>query len=78
MIEKRLVTRQPSGKAHKYYAAVAEVKVQGSLVRELVDRAFGGAARNLVLHALSECRPSAEEMVEIRTLLDKFEKDSSC
>lgn len=76
MTEKGLVTRQPVGRAHKYYAAIAQTSVQGSMVGDLIDRAFGGAARNLVLHALQERRPSAAEMAEIRRLLDRLEAEN--
>lgn len=78
MTEKRLVTREQAGRAHKYYADIAEEKVQRSMVSELVARAFGGAVRKLVLHALSERKPSADELAEIRSLLDRIEEDGRC
>lgn len=76
MFEKRLVTREPVGRAHRYYAATPEATVKCSLVADLVDRAFGGAAQGLVMHALASRRPSAAELQEIRTLLDRLEKEA--
>ncbi len=46
----------------------------GNLVRDLVDRVFGGSAAQLVLRALSERKASAREIAEIRDILDTFEK----
>jgi BlaI family transcriptional regulator, penicillinase repressor len=42
-------------------------------VSDLMDRAFGGSARNLVLHALSVKQASKKELAQIRQLLDKLE-----
>jgi hypothetical protein len=47
------------------------------LVDDLVERAFGGAAAQLVLHALSGGKSSPEELNEIRGLLDKLERDAA-
>ena len=40
---------------------------------DLLERAFGGSARKLVLQALSAKPASAEELDEIRGLLDGIE-----
>ncbi len=57
------------------YEAVASAKTtQRQLVSDLLDRAFGGSARQLVLQALSANRASRGELAEIRRLLDEFEK----
>jgi predicted transcriptional regulator len=39
----------------------------------LLARAFGGAADKLVMQALSAGKVSAEELAEIRKLLDELE-----
>jgi len=43
------------------------------LARDLVDRAFGGSAKLLMLHALDKKRCSPAELAEIRKLLDQIE-----
>ena len=43
------------------------------LVGDLMDRAFGGSAQNLVMHALAAKPASPEELAEIRRLLDELE-----
>jgi len=42
-------------------------------VRELLDRAFGGSAGQLVMQALSTRRATPDEIVGIRRLLDEME-----
>jgi BlaI family penicillinase repressor len=43
------------------------------LLRDLLDRAFGGSVKDLVLQALATKRSSAEELEAIEELLDRFE-----
>ncbi len=54
--------------------AVPEETTQRQLVKELLDRAFGGSASKLVLQALSSRKASPAELIEIRRLLDRMEK----
>jgi hypothetical protein len=44
-------------------------------VVDLLDRAFGGSGRDLVMQALSAPRTSPQELAEIRSLLDKIENE---
>jgi predicted transcriptional regulator len=71
MLEKGLVSRSERGRFHVYRARGSEQAVQRRLVRDLVDRAFGGSIGRLVLQALSTQPASAEELREIRRLLDE-------
>jgi predicted transcriptional regulator len=74
MIEKGLVVRDESQRAHVYAAKLSEGRTQRQLLGDLVDRAFGGSSAKLVLHALSERAASTNELREIRALLDQIEK----
>lgn len=76
MAEKGLVRRNEDQRAHLYEARVPQEQTQRQLVRDLVDRAFGGSASNLVMQALNARRASAEELAEIRRVLDEFERGS--
>ena len=71
MGEKGLLHRDESAKSHVYAAAEAEGKTQGSLVRDLLDRAFGGSALALMAQALHAKRPNAAELDAIQTLLNE-------
>ncbi len=74
MTEKGLVQRDETSRAHAYEAVASAETTQRQLVSDLLDRAFGGSARQLVLQALSAKRASRDELAEIRSLLDEFEK----
>ena len=74
MTDKGLVRRDESQRTHVYHATASEEHTQGRLVKDLLDRAFGGSAQKLVLQALSAKKASPEEIAEIRSLLDEIEK----
>ena len=76
MLDKGLVTRDESGRAHVYAAERAEAETQRRLVRDLLDRAFEGSARQLVMRALSTEDVSRDELDQIRTLLDQIDDDT--
>ncbi len=73
MAEKGLVERDESQRSHVYSAARGEEETQGQLVGDLMDKAFGGSAAQLVLRALSDKPASAEEIAEIRRMLNDLE-----
>jgi predicted transcriptional regulator len=74
MAEKGLVRRDETERAHRYEAALAEEETQRQLVGDLLRRAFDGSAKRLVVQALSAERASADELEEIRRLLDRLER----
>ena len=77
MLEKGLLDRDESQRSHVYRPAVPAEKTQRQLVSDLIDRAFEGSARKLVMQALSSQKTSPEELQEIRSLLDEIEGRSS-
>jgi predicted transcriptional regulator len=74
MVEKGLLERSERFRSHVYEARIAKEQTQQRLARNLVQRAFDGSAKNLVLGALSSQKVSTAELAEIRELLDRFEK----
>jgi predicted transcriptional regulator len=74
MADKGLVVRDESERAHRYEAALPEEETQRRLVGDLMRKAFDGSARKLVLQALSAERATAEELSEIRRMLDELER----
>ena len=74
MTEKGLVERDESQRAHLYRARLAQDETQRQLLNDLLARAFDGSASKLVMQALSAKEASAEELTEIRALLDRFER----
>jgi BlaI family penicillinase repressor len=73
MADKGLVVRDESERAHRYEPAAPEDETQRKLVGDLLRKAFDGSAKKLVMQALSAERASAEELSEIRRMLDDLE-----
>jgi BlaI family transcriptional regulator, penicillinase repressor len=73
MLEKGLVARDESDRAHVYRARVPADVAERRLVDELRERAFGGSTAKLVLRALADAPATMEELDEIRALLGRFE-----
>jgi predicted transcriptional regulator len=71
MIEKGLVERDERDRTHIYRAKLSEETTQRQLVRDLLDRAFGGSSTKLVMQALATKRASAEELRDIRKAIDE-------
>jgi predicted transcriptional regulator len=72
MADKGLVRRNESARTHVYAAAASEAHTQRQLVRDLVDRAFGGSAAALVMQALNAEGATPDELREIRKLIDDY------
>src|SRR3954471_3825986 len=70
MTEKGLVERDERDRTHIYRARLGEEQTQRQLVRDLVDRAFGGSATKLVMQALASRRAAPDELREIRRAID--------
>jgi BlaI family penicillinase repressor len=74
MVEKRLVERNEEARAHVYQASRPREWTQRQIAGDLLERAFGGSAKSLVVGALSARKTSREDLAEIRKLLDEYEK----
>ena len=72
MTDKGLLVRDDRERSHIYRAAQPEAHTQRRLAGDLMQRAFGGSARKLIAAALSSRRATAQELDEIRTLLDEM------
>ena len=75
MTEKGLVQRDEEQRAHVYEARFEQGETQRQLVGDLLERAFDGSAAKLLMHVLSDQKASAEELSEIRKLLDRYERE---
>jgi predicted transcriptional regulator len=69
MTGKGLTVREERGPQHLYRARHPEKQMQRRLVRDLLDRAFGGSTSQLVMQALAARKASPDELEEIRRLL---------
>jgi BlaI family transcriptional regulator, penicillinase repressor len=75
MTEKGLLTRSERFRSHVYEAAAPREQTQKQVAGDVLKRVFGGSAQNLVLGALAAQPASAEELAEIRKMLDAFAKE---
>jgi BlaI family transcriptional regulator, penicillinase repressor len=73
MTDKKLVRREPRGRAFVYRAAVARQATLGRVVHDLLGRVFEGSASELVAHLLEES-VSEDELKEIRALIEQYEQ----
>jgi len=76
MTEKGLVERDERDRTHIYRARLSEEQTQRQLIRDLLDRAFDGSATKLVMQALAARRATADELQEIRRVIDGARQDS--
>jgi len=74
MDEKGLVERNKNAKAHVYRAKQPQDETQRNLVSDLLEKAFRGSALRLVQHVLESKPASAEELSEIRKMINEAEK----
>ena len=70
MHEKGLVRRDASERSHVYEARLPRERTQRALVKDLLQRAFGGSAAALVQRALEASPAAAADLDEIRRLLE--------
>jgi predicted transcriptional regulator len=74
MTEKGLVVRSERFRAHVYEAGILREQMRRQIAGDLLNRAFEGSARELILGALSAKPASAKELAEIRQMIAEFEK----
>jgi predicted transcriptional regulator len=75
MAEKGLVRRNEEQRAHIYEAAKPREWTQQQLAGDLLDRAFSGSAKALLLGALSARKATKKDLDELRQLLDEYKAD---
>ena len=74
MFEKGLVVRNERYRSHLYEARVPKAQTQRQIAGDLLQRAFDGSAKSLVLGALAAQPASGKDLAEIRNLLEELEK----
>ena len=73
MTEKGLVERDESCRPQLYRARYSRQQTQRQLLGDLMNRAFGGSVKALVLQALAARKSSPEELEAMEKLLDRIE-----
>jgi predicted transcriptional regulator len=73
MTEKGLVDRDETTRPQIYRARYSQEQTQRHLVRDLMQRAFGGSVKALVMQALATKKSSQADLEAIEKLLDRIE-----
>jgi BlaI family transcriptional regulator, penicillinase repressor len=76
MTEKGLVDKDESVRPQIYRARYSQEQTQRHLVSDLLQRAFGGSVKALVMQALATKKSSTKEIEAIEKLLDRIEGGS--
>lgn len=74
MTEKGLVEKDSSRRPQVYKPHLSWKKTQQILLTDLMNKAFGGSAKQLVLGALSTKAVSEEELDEIERFLERIDE----
>ena len=76
MHEKGLLERNERYRSHLYAAKQPRERTQQRLLSDLLQRAFSGSAKHLLLGLLSSQPISPEELAEIKQAIRQFEENS--
>ena len=76
MTEKGLVERDETVRPQIYRTKASQAQTQRQMLRDLIQRAYGGSVKALVLQALGTSKTSPETLQEIEKLLDQAEGGS--
>src|SRR5262245_32104127 len=74
MHRKGLLVRSDRHRSHVYEPAQSQAKTQRQLAGSILEQAFGGSARHLLQSALAGRKVDAQEIDEIRALLDEYDR----
>ena len=76
MADKGLLLRDEEQRAHVYKAARPREWTQRQLAGHLLERAFSGSAKALLMGALSAKKTTKSELAELRKLVDEYGKEA--
>ncbi len=76
MHEKNLVERNEEKKAHVYCAKIKRNETGKQMLNEVMNKVFGGSALKLVQQVLENEVTSAEEMSQIRKMIEQAESEA--
>lgn len=72
--DKRAIAHDVEGRTFVFRPLVREDQVQQDVTHDLLDRVFGGSARDLVSYLLKTATVSRKELDDIRQLIDEERK----
>ena|SRR5688572_16291827 len=73
MVAKGQLHRDESERSHVYVPAVAREDARQQMATDLMERAFAGSLRSLVMGALGGRRATKKELSDLRALIEEHE-----
>lgn len=73
MTDKGLVRRDETVRPQIYRPSASQQQTQRRLLRDLIQRAYGGSVKALVMHALGDSKTSPEDVEAIEKMLARAE-----
>ncbi|MCC5928220.1 MAG: BlaI/MecI/CopY family transcriptional regulator [Cyclobacteriaceae bacterium] len=73
MTDKDLLRKIETDKVQRFVSNISEKETRKNLMDRLLETAFGGSAKALLLEALGSDRVSLEELKELKTLIKSKE-----
>ena len=73
MTEKGLLARSERFRSHVYEPAGPKDQMQQRIAGDLLRRVFDGSAKGLIMGALGAQSPSAEELADIRKMIEELD-----
>jgi predicted transcriptional regulator len=73
MTAKGLVERDETVRPQIYRPQYSQERTQRQLLRDFIQRAYGGSVKSLVMHALATTKSSPKDLEAIEKLLERFE-----
>lgn len=73
MVAKGQLHRDESERSHVYVPAVAREHARQEMATDLMERAFAGSLRSLVMGALGGRRATKKELADLRALIEEHE-----
>jgi BlaI family transcriptional regulator, penicillinase repressor len=74
MTTKGTVRRNETQRAHVYESCLPAEQTKRQIAGDMLQRVFEGSASQLMMHALAGGKASADEIHELRRLLDEYER----
>ena len=76
MVRKGYVTRKKDGRSYVYQAKYQEHKASSNMLRDVIDRLFGGSTTAVLQHLLETSDLDDAELKHIRQLINRKAKGS--
>jgi len=77
MAAKGLLDRDESERSHVYTAAIPREHTRQQMAGHLMERAFAGSLRSLVVSALGGRRATKQELDDLRSLIEEHEQPAA-